>query len=61
MMEDIQDWTPWPEDVASQYRKKGYWQGQCLGEMLAERAGKTPQRMALMCWRSGAGTAPERG
>ena len=49
MMEDIQDWTPWPEDVASQYRKKGYWQGQCLGEMLAERAGKTPQRMALMC------------
>ena len=48
MMEDIQDWTPWPEDVASQYRKKGYWQGQCLGEMLAERAGKTPQRMALV-------------
>lgn len=38
----------WPEEVAAQYRAKGLWQGQTLGDMLAERAAKHGDRIAVV-------------
>ncbi|AXF85598.1 2,3-dihydroxybenzoate-AMP ligase [Ephemeroptericola cinctiostellae] len=41
--------TPWPEHVAQRYLDLGYWQGQTIGEMLEERAAKTPNNTAIVC------------
>lgn len=41
--------TPWPPEAAARYRAAGYWQGQSLGDMLRERAGQHPGRVALVC------------
>ncbi len=41
--------TAWPEDFAERYRAAGYWRGESLGAMLRERAGRFPERVALVC------------
>jgi 2,3-dihydroxybenzoate-AMP ligase len=38
----------WPEAWSAQYREKGLWQGQTLGDMLAERALKHGDRIAVV-------------
>lgn len=46
---ELQGWTPWPEDFARLYRELGYWRGQTLADLLADRARHQPQRLALVC------------
>ena len=46
---ELQGWTPWPEDFARLYRELGYWRGQTLADLLADRARQQPQRLALVC------------
>ncbi|OCT11519.1 (2,3-dihydroxybenzoyl)adenylate synthase [Paenibacillus pectinilyticus] len=38
----------WPEEFAARYRANGLWQGQTLGEMLAERAVQQGDRIAVV-------------
>ncbi|WP_436790244.1 (2,3-dihydroxybenzoyl)adenylate synthase [Yinghuangia sp. YIM S10712] len=48
------DVVPWPEVFAARYRRTGYWQGLPLGELLRERARKSPHAPAVrwgdQCW-----------
>lgn len=48
------DMVPWPEALAVRYRSRGYWQGTPLGELLRERARRTPRAPAVrwgeQCW-----------
>ncbi|KWZ40014.1 2,3-dihydroxybenzoate-AMP ligase [Burkholderia savannae] len=41
-------WTPWPDDVAAEYRRKGYWQGQSFGQLLDALAQRHGERIALV-------------
>lgn len=45
----LSGWVPWPDDIAAHYRALGYWQGQTLEQMLAERAEHYADRIALVC------------
>ncbi len=45
-MTDVQQ--RWPEEFAERYRRKGYWTGSLLGELLRESAGRFPERMAVV-------------
>lgn len=45
----LQGWVPWPDDVARRYRAKGYWIGQTLEQLLAERTDVLGERIALAC------------
>lgn len=38
----------WPSEFAERYRKKGYWEGITFGEMLADRAAKYPNNIAVI-------------
>jgi 2,3-dihydroxybenzoate-AMP ligase len=38
----------WPEEFAASYRARGLWQGQTLGDMLAERAARHGDRTAVV-------------
>ncbi|KVE27646.1 2,3-dihydroxybenzoate-AMP ligase [Burkholderia singularis] len=41
-------WTPWPDEVAAEYRRKGYWQGQSFAQLLDELASRHGGRIALV-------------
>ncbi|AOK28438.1 MULTISPECIES: (2,3-dihydroxybenzoyl)adenylate synthase [Burkholderia] len=41
-------WTPWPDEVAAEYRRKGYWQGQSFAQLLDELAIRHGGRIALV-------------
>ncbi|GAA3983098.1 AMP-binding protein [Thermobifida alba] len=43
-----QDWTPWPEEVAAEYRRAGYWRDQTLDALLREGARRHGARTALV-------------
>ncbi|WKX69042.1 (2,3-dihydroxybenzoyl)adenylate synthase [Streptomyces sp. XD-27] len=38
----------WPEEFAARYRERGYWRGRTLGSLLRERAGETPDAVAVV-------------
>ncbi|ASR37273.1 (2,3-dihydroxybenzoyl)adenylate synthase [Prauserella marina] len=38
----------WPEEFAARYREAGYWNGQTFGELLADRAHRSPDRVAVI-------------
>jgi len=40
--------VPWPEDVARQYREKGYWADLTLWQMLEQSIERNPHRVALV-------------
>ncbi|WP_437693472.1 (2,3-dihydroxybenzoyl)adenylate synthase [Sorangium sp. So ce176] len=44
----LDGFTPWPPEMASLYRRAGYWRGETLGELLRERAARHPDRIALV-------------
>jgi 2,3-dihydroxybenzoate-AMP ligase len=41
--------TPWPEDLATRYRDKGYWTGRPLSDMLRVQAAGRPHDTAIVC------------
>ncbi|MFO1103163.1 MAG: (2,3-dihydroxybenzoyl)adenylate synthase [Methylocystis sp.] len=43
------EFTPWPEAFARQYRKKGYWRGEPLTEILHSARRRHPDAVALIC------------
>ncbi|WP_446226242.1 (2,3-dihydroxybenzoyl)adenylate synthase [Nocardia sp. IBHARD005] len=40
--------TPWPADLAQRYRDHKLWTGETFGDLLAARAGATPDRTAVL-------------
>ncbi|MEU6665604.1 AMP-binding protein [Streptomyces sp. NPDC046727] len=44
----LEGFTPWPKDFADRYRERGYWSGRTLGSLLRERAGATPDAVAVV-------------
>ena len=42
-------YTRWPEDLAQQYRTKGYWRGEPLTAMLARQRELAPYAEAILC------------
>ncbi|MGH3656376.1 MAG: AMP-binding protein, partial [Micromonosporaceae bacterium] len=40
--------VPWPDEVAAEYRAKGYWLGRPLGEHLWEWADRYADRVAVV-------------
>ncbi len=38
----------WPDEFASLYREKGYWQGETFGDFLRARAARHPDRLAVV-------------
>ncbi|MEV6931363.1 (2,3-dihydroxybenzoyl)adenylate synthase [Dactylosporangium sp. NPDC051485] len=38
----------WPEEFARRYREQGYWTGQTFDDLLRSRAGRHPQRVAIV-------------
>jgi 2,3-dihydroxybenzoate-AMP ligase len=40
--------VPWPEEYGQRYRRKGYWQGRSLGELLWQSADATPDSVAVV-------------
>lgn len=48
MEEAVDSFTPWPEELAAHYRRKGYWRGDTLGSLPAEWAGPFGDRTAIV-------------
>ncbi|MER7080131.1 2,3-dihydroxybenzoate-AMP ligase [Saccharopolyspora kobensis] len=44
----LDGFVPWPPDFAERYRRAGYWSGSSLGQLLAERAGHHPDKIAAV-------------
>ncbi|WP_370184972.1 (2,3-dihydroxybenzoyl)adenylate synthase [Rhodococcus wratislaviensis] len=44
----IEGVVPWPDDVAEQYRKAGYWQGTSIGSHIAGQVERRPDDEALV-------------
>ncbi|WP_009480680.1 (2,3-dihydroxybenzoyl)adenylate synthase [Rhodococcus sp. JVH1] len=44
----IEGVVPWPDDVAEQYRKAGYWQGTSIGSHIAGQVDRRPDDEALV-------------
>lgn len=44
----IEGVVPWPDKVAEQYRKAGYWQGTSIGSHIAEQVDRRPDGVALV-------------
>ena len=42
-------YTRWPEELAEQYRAKGYWRGEPLTAMLARQCELAPDAAAILC------------
>ncbi|MBV7413129.1 (2,3-dihydroxybenzoyl)adenylate synthase [Aeromonas sp. sif2433] len=42
-------YSRWPQDLAQQYRAKGYWRGEPLTAMLARQCGSAPDAPAILC------------
>jgi 2,3-dihydroxybenzoate-AMP ligase len=40
--------VPWPEELATRYRREGYWTGEALGDLLQAWAPAEPERVALV-------------
>jgi 2,3-dihydroxybenzoate-AMP ligase len=40
--------VPWPEELAREYRRKGYWKDQSIPQMFAAHAAADPQRIAVI-------------
>lgn len=45
----IDGFSPWPEQVAAEYRNKGYWLGQSIGDFLQQRADIFAAHSAIIC------------
>lgn len=43
------DFTPWPDDLARRYRRKGYWTGQPLTAGVEAQAARRPEAVAIIC------------
>lgn len=41
--------VPWPADLATRYRARGWWEGITIPEMLARSAARAPEKTALVC------------
>ncbi|GAA0583849.1 AMP-binding protein [Kribbella sandramycini] len=41
--------VPWPDDVAEQYRRQGYWQGRSLGDLLVDACATYAGKTAVVC------------
>ncbi len=48
MSTPLDGFTGWPEEFATRYRERGYWQGRTLGSLLRERAAAAPERIAVV-------------
>ena len=44
----MNDFVAWPAEFAARYRELGYWQGQTLGDFLADRAAEHGPRVAVV-------------
>ena len=42
-------YTRWPDELAQQYRAKGYWRGEPLTAMLARQCELAPDAEAILC------------
>ncbi|WP_368194597.1 AMP-binding protein, partial [Aeromonas sp. R2-2] len=42
-------YTRWPDELAQQYRTKGYWRGEPLTAMLARQCELAPDAEAILC------------
>jgi 2,3-dihydroxybenzoate-AMP ligase len=40
--------TPWPADLAAEFRAKGYWEDRALGSYILETADRLPQKIAIV-------------
>ena len=47
-MEMLEGFTPWPEEEAERYRRKGYWQGKTLGDLMKDWSASYGGREALI-------------
>lgn len=45
----LQGCTPWPEEYATLYREKGYWEDKTIDELLDLSISKYPEKEALVC------------
>lgn len=48
MSDFLKHCTPWPEALAGEYRRKGYWRGQTFSALLDERAEQYGERLAVV-------------
>lgn len=44
----LNGFTPWPKNVAEQYREAGYWEGLTLWEMVARTVSRYPNKVAVI-------------
>ncbi|WP_432931915.1 (2,3-dihydroxybenzoyl)adenylate synthase [Microbispora sp. CA-135349] len=44
----LDGFVPWPPDLADRYRRAGYWKGISLGQLLADSAGRHPDKVAAV-------------
>ncbi len=47
-METLEGFTPWPEEEADKYRRKGYWQGKTLGDLMKDWRASYGEREAVI-------------
>ena len=40
--------TPWPDDLAAEFRAKGYWEDRSLGSYILETADRLPEKIAIV-------------
>ncbi|MBL3575436.1 AMP-binding protein [Rhodovulum sulfidophilum] len=45
----MDDFTPWPEDLAHRYRERGYWRGVPLSDGVRAQAAARPGACAILC------------
>lgn len=48
MADFLKHCTPWPQALAEDYRRKGYWQGETFSAMLEQRAEQDGERLAVV-------------
>ncbi|MEZ5728340.1 MAG: AMP-binding protein [Burkholderiaceae bacterium] len=46
--EALPGFVPWPDDLATRYRRDGLWEGLTIDRMVARTAARTPDRIALV-------------
>jgi 2,3-dihydroxybenzoate-AMP ligase len=44
----LDGFVPWPPELADHYRRAGYWKGLSLGQLLADSAGRNPDKVAAV-------------
>ncbi|MCF8179662.1 MAG: AMP-binding protein, partial [Sulfuritalea sp.] len=45
----LEDCVPWPDEVAADYRQRGWWEGITIPQLLERSSARHPQKMALVC------------